>query len=181
VNLPLARILDQEQFSRPRGPDAFLRVTVPEAWIQRPCVLEITLPRVLACANCQGGGCDACSRQGGVPTRARKAEAERIVVQIPAFSGQGITIRLPEKGGLPDRKQTELPRGILMLALVIGDPVSECISLLEEVFEPVPASEQRPMSRKPEALVVDDQRNYLLLLIFIVLLVFFAALRVGAP
>ena len=71
-------------------------------------VVELELPRNLACAACGGGGCDTCGRSGA------------------------ITLRIPELGGLPE-PGSELPRGVLLLTVVPSPEPDPNIKLLRGV------------------------------------------------
>src|SRR5256885_1157700 len=65
---------------RPRGPDVQMSVGVPAEFIRDGATLQIELPRNLACAACEGGGCDACGRAGAVSLRGRADPAETVEV-----------------------------------------------------------------------------------------------------
>ena len=117
-------MLRDEDLEGPRGPDGTLRVVVPGPWLAESAWVEIDLPRMLACASCSGGGCDLCGRSGAVATRARKELPEIVELRLPA-SETGATVRLPKRGGLPEEGDLYRPRGMLLLTVVPGEPVSE--------------------------------------------------------
>jgi hypothetical protein len=113
-------------------------------------VIELELPRNLACAACGGGGCDACGRSGAITLRERDELAEVVEVTLPArpradaedaedAEPQGLTLRIPEQGGLPERG-SDLPRGMLLLTLVPGDEPDARVKLLRGVASKRPAS-----------------------------------------
>ena len=52
---------------------------------------------------------------------------------------QGLTLRIPEQGGLPERG-SDLPRGMLLLTLVPGDEPDARVKLLRGVASKRPAS-----------------------------------------
>jgi hypothetical protein len=115
----------------PRGPDVRHRIRVPAAWLESGEVVEFELPRNLACAACDGGGCDACERAGAITLRARDELPEILTVTLPrrntevAGDTRGVVIRIPEQGGLPPENGDVLPRGLLLLrveAAEVGDP-----------------------------------------------------------
>jgi hypothetical protein len=98
---------------------------VPREWLSTGEVIELELPRNLSCAACGGGGCDTCGRSGAITLRQRDELAEVVEVTLPArpsadaelADAQGLTLRIPEQGGLPEAG-TDLPRGMLLLTVV---------------------------------------------------------------
>ncbi len=129
----------------PRGPDAQLSVTVPEAFLAEGATLAIEVPRNLACAACSGGGCDACNRSGAVSLRARNAPPESVEVTLPkpaddaSAPPRAITLRIPEQGG-PAPEGSELPRGNLLLTVRAGDPATKGVTRLPGPSVPPPKS-----------------------------------------
>jgi hypothetical protein len=105
----------------PRGPDVLHRIRVPQAWLQAGDMVELELPRNLACAACDGGGCDCCERSGAITLRGRQELPEVLQVTLPALEplangeARGVVIRIPERGGLPPEEGELLPRGLLLL------------------------------------------------------------------
>jgi hypothetical protein len=136
----------------PRGPDVLHRVKVRREWLVVGEVVELELPRNLACATCGGGGCDACGRSGAITLRQRDEPAEVVEVTLPARSNdelpdsRGITLRIPELGGLPD-PGSELPRGVLLLTVVPSAEPDPSIKLLRGV----------PSKRPPASIVDSDE------------------------
>jgi hypothetical protein len=133
----------------PRGPDVLHRVKVPRAWLSAGEVVELELPRNLACAACGGGGCDKCGRSGAITLRKRNEPAEVVEVTLPARSGddlpdsRGVTLRIPEQGGLPEQG-SDLPRGVLLLTVIPSPEPDASIKLLRGV-----------PSKRPTATVVE--------------------------
>jgi hypothetical protein len=110
----LGRVLASDLLS-PRGPDAFHRVRVPGAWLERGATIELELPRYLGCAACEGGGCDICHRSGAVTLRGRDEPSDVVEVSLPEGArDQAFVIRIPERGGLAPADSL-LPRGHLLL------------------------------------------------------------------
>lgn len=109
----------------PRGPDVAHKVTVPEQYLVAGATIELSLPRNLACAKCDGGGCDACDRSGAVSIRKRSDPVEPLRVILPrtdvsaAGSPSGLVVRVPERGG-PAPKDSGLPNGHLLLRVSAG-------------------------------------------------------------
>lgn len=136
----------------PRGPDVLHRVKVRREWLTVGEVVELELPRNLACASCGGGGCDACGRSGAITLRQRDEPAEVVEITLPARSGEelpdsrGITLRIPELGGLPE-PGSELPRGVLLLTVVPSPEPDPNIKLLRGV----------PSKRPPASIVDSDE------------------------
>jgi hypothetical protein len=133
----------------PRGPDVVHRVKVRREWLTVGEVVELELPRNLACAACCGGGCDTCGRSGAITLRRRSEPAEMVEVTLPARSddelpdSRGITLRIPEQGGLPP-PNSDLPRGVLLLTVVPSHDPDPSIKLLRGV-----------PSKRPPASIVD--------------------------
>jgi hypothetical protein len=136
----------------PRGPDVLHRVKVRREWLSVGEVIELELPRNLACAACGGGGCDACGRSGAITLRKRDEPAEVVEVTLPARSGddlpdsRGITLRIPEQGGLPEQG-SDLPRGVLLLTVVPSPEPDPSIKLMRGV----------PSKRPPASIVDSDE------------------------
>lgn len=135
----------------PRGPDVLHRIRVHRDWLGTGEVIELELPRNLACASCGGGGCDACGRSGAITLRRRGEPAEIVEVTLPSRppqeleAGRPITLRVPELGGLPE-SGSDLPRGVLLLTVVPSSEADANIKLLRGV----------PSKRPPEVIVDDD-------------------------
>jgi hypothetical protein len=145
----LARVTSRA-LEGPRGPDVLHRVKVRREWLLVGEVIELELPRNVTCAGCGGGGCDACGRSGAITLRSRHEPAEVVEVTLPRRSAdevpdsRGITLRIPEQGGLPD-EGSELPRGVLLLTVVPSDAADASVRPLRGV-----------PSKKPPAAVVES-------------------------
>lgn len=137
----------------PRGPDVLHRVRVRREWLAVGEVIELELPRNLSCAACGGGGCDACGRSGAITLRKRNEPAEIVEVTLPARptddevpDSRGITLRIPEQGGLPE-PGSDLPRGLLLLTVVPSPEPDPSIKLLRGI----------PSKRPPASIVDSDE------------------------
>lgn len=125
----------------PRGPDVVHRIRVPRAWLEAGEEVEFELPRNLACAACNGGGCDSCERAGAITLRGRHELPELLHVTLPTrkledtSDGRGVVIRIPEQGGLP-AEGVPLPRGLLLLRVEPADVADPGVTL---VRPPVPS------------------------------------------
>lgn len=128
------------------------RVKVRREWLSVGEVVELELPRNLACAACGGGGCDACGRSGAITLRKRDEPAEVVEITLPARTSEdlpesrGITLRIPEQGGLPERG-SDLPRGVLLLTVVPSLEPDPSIKLLRGI----------PSKRPPASIVEGDE------------------------
>lgn len=136
----------------PRGPDVLHRVRVRRDWLTAGEVVELELPRNLACAGCGGGGCDTCGRSGAITLRKRSEPAEVVEITLPARrsdelpESHGLTLRIPEQGGLPEAG-SELPRGLLLLTVVPSSESDPSVKLLRGV----------PSKRPPASIVESDE------------------------
>lgn len=109
----LARVTND--LDEPRGPDVLHVVEVPMEWLEEGASVSIALPRLLSCARCEGGGCDACGRKGAFETSA----AGPLVVSLPRQPGpSAVRLRLPGYGARGDEA---LPPGHLILTVVPRD------------------------------------------------------------
>ncbi|MCC6527849.1 MAG: hypothetical protein IT373_34710 [Polyangiaceae bacterium] len=142
----LARLVDRAALDEAPGPRGRLRVTVPESWLATPCELEIRVPARLACARCDGGGCDACGRSGAVralaatePEPAPEPEADEPAPEPapepePARTDHRVTVQLPG-GGRPVAVRLVSPFGPdgvaqLLIEVVRGATPSPSVSLV---------------------------------------------------
>lgn len=129
---PLARVVDKAALDSSDGSRARLKVTVPSAWLQEGARLAITTPKLIACARCDGGGCDGCDRSGAL--RGPRAEARRqIQVELPSAEGPGaLVLRLVnpfEEGEIDQllvqvRAGEEPSRGVSRIAPIVIAPPS---------------------------------------------------------
>lgn len=84
---PLAQVTDVEALDAHEGTCASLAITVPAGWVG--ATVEVTVPRLLACFRCGGGGCDRCGRSGAL-----RAPDERLTLSLPREL-RASCIRLP--------------------------------------------------------------------------------------
>ncbi|HVU04037.1 MAG TPA: hypothetical protein VHE30_19895 [Polyangiaceae bacterium] len=154
---------------RPRGPDVLLSLSVPEAWLAEGATLQIELPRNLACAACEGGGCDACGRSGAVSTRGRKEPAELVEVTLPrptipdeapSSASRVVVMRIPDRGGLPSAS-VELPRGNLMLSVRSGTGEPRGVTRLAQPSLAPPPMDVVSTSEAPPAAARAPSRAFL--------------------
>jgi hypothetical protein len=152
---------------------------VRREWLVTGEVIELELPRNLACATCGGGGCDACGRSGAITLRRREEPAEVVEITLPARpeddapDSRGVTLRIPEQGGLPD-PGSDLPRGFLLLTVVPSPEPDPRIRLLRGVPSKRPPasvveSDEMP---SPHAIVPSERRSSLTLVIVAVAVAF---------
>jgi len=88
---PLGSVLERDEPSH--GPRGRLTVAVPEAWLEPGSVLEVVVPARLACARCEGGGCDACGRSGAI--RLPGDEKDRALRITLSESARGVRLTRP--------------------------------------------------------------------------------------
>ncbi|HMR77148.1 MAG TPA: hypothetical protein PKD61_18650 [Polyangiaceae bacterium] len=140
----------------PRGPDVRHRIRVDKHWFDEPATIELELPRNLACAACEGGGCDNCERSGAISIRGRKEPAELLRITLPrrdvdletTGSGRSVVVRIPGRGGIADKD--DLPRGMLLLQLVPADEPDAGVCRVEPVLAPdVAAPSEPPPQARP--------------------------------
>jgi len=167
-----------------RGPDVIHRVAIRRDWLLAGETIHLVLPRNLACASCEGGGCDSCGRSGAITLRERGEAPVSVTVTLPCRSPEELreqpafVVRVPDYGGpaaLPD-----LPRGLLLLRITTSTGTDPGIVLSSRTTErPVaddagvaaaPVSSVRPKLRRMSVVVV---------LALLVLLVLVFALAAG--
>jgi hypothetical protein len=71
-----------QDLDEPRGPDVACSIEVPRAWFEQGATLQLQLPRLLNCARCNGGGCDACQRRGAFEQESAGI-AKEVAVGLP--------------------------------------------------------------------------------------------------
>ena len=143
--------------SDPRGPDVVHTIAVPGDWLERGETIELELPRNLTCANCEGGGCDACDRAGAVTLRSRVEPIELVQVSLPercreldVGDGKTIVLRIPEHGGFSVNEG--VPRGLLMLRVTTASEPDAGVTL-HRASAPLEAEPARRELRAPKELV----------------------------
>jgi hypothetical protein len=119
------------------------RIKVRREWLTVGEVVELELPRNLACAACGGGGCDTCGRS------------------------RGITLRIPEQGGLPP-PNSDLPRGVLLLTVVPSPHPDPSVKLLRGVPSKRPPASIVESDEMPARLPVPDAKRAVSIAIIIV-------------
>lgn len=94
----LGRVLDPSALDSAPGARAHLRIDIPSEWFHEGAELEVRAPVRLACARCEGGGCDACARSGVL--RGPSDQGARIVrAVVPAGSTGAMVLRIPQPFG----------------------------------------------------------------------------------
>jgi hypothetical protein len=137
----LARVT--QDLDEPRGPDVACSIEVPVGWFEVGATLQISLPRLLSCARCDGGGCDACERRGAFEQQAAGIAAE-VAVVLPTQAAEAcapVRLRLPALGARA--ASSELPSGHLLLTVVPHPPEpgwvpSSSVQALQPVRQPEP-------------------------------------------
>jgi hypothetical protein len=159
------------------------RVKVRREWLALGEVIELELPRNLSCAACGGGGCDTCGRSGAITLRRREEPAEVVEVTLPSRAAdeqpdsRGITLRIPEQGGLPD-PGSDLPRGVLLLTVVPSQEPDPSIKLLHGVPSKRPPASIVDSDEMPKRLSEAAPKRRIALLIVIVVVVLWVLLLI---
>jgi hypothetical protein len=146
----LGQVVDPEELDRSAGPRGRMRVEVPAALLAAGGEIEITVPARVACARCDGGGCDGCERSGALRAP-EPAEERRVRLTLPA----------QEPGAAaPARVELRLVRPLgdaclieqLLVEVAAGDETSAGLV----VVTPAGALVERAAGRRPSrvALVV---------------------------
>lgn len=123
----LGQVLDPRALDEGTGARGRVCVEVPTAWLTAGCRIEILAPRRLACARCDGGGCDACGKSGAL--RAPDAEASRrLEITLPGTQSPAVALRLadPFGEGFVEQLIVEIRAGI----------ASPCVTRLPEPPSP---------------------------------------------
>lgn len=114
-------------------------IEVPVAWFEAGATLQIQLPRLLTCARCEGGGCDACGRRGAFEQQAAGIASEVAVVlpRQPAGSCAPVKLRLPSLGARAPRSARD---GAARSAVPAAQPapVAEATELQAVALEAAP-------------------------------------------
>lgn len=87
----LGSVLERDDLAD--GPRGRLTVDVLETWLDAGSAFEIVVPTRLACARCEGGGCDACGRSGAI--RISGDEGERRIRITLSESARGVRLVRP--------------------------------------------------------------------------------------
>ena len=132
-----------EDLAEDRAPDVRLTVAVPLQWLQQGSSIEVTIPRLVSCEACGGGGCDACDRRGALVTRERHAAEETTVIHLPIESAPGTSVRLVQQGALPANDVQA--RGCLLVVFDEGDPSGS----VRQISVPGASGKGSPLSWMP--------------------------------
>jgi len=89
----LARVFDPDELDDDDGPRGRLAVDVPAPWLAEGATVEIVVPAVLACARCEGGGCDGCARSGGLRLTG-DAAARTLQLTLPRGASDAVRLQL---------------------------------------------------------------------------------------
>jgi hypothetical protein len=127
-------------------------VRVARSWLEAGDTIELTLPRNLHCAECDGGGCDRCGRAGAVSLWGREEPAAVLEVTLPRrtaaeLRGEPVLVlRIPDAGGWP-APDSGHPRGHLLLRLTASaDPDPSVVKRARD-----PSLRARTLSLTPES------------------------------
>ena len=157
---PLAQVLGRVtgvDLDTPRGADVVHGIRVDPSWLERGDPIEVTLPRNLRCAECDGGGCDRCGRAGALSLWGRDEPPGVVEVTLPRRSAEQlqreptVVLRIPERGGLPEPSSGQI-RGMLLLRVTASpepDP-----SVIRVAAAPSPRGPSLPAGARSQLLLV---------------------------
>ncbi|WP_437587125.1 hypothetical protein [Sorangium sp. So ce1000] len=113
----LAQLIDREGLDASDGSRGRVAIAVPAAWARDGADIEIAVPARVACARCDGGGCDSCARSGAhrAPT---ELAARTLRLRLPPDLTGGVTLRLVRPFG------EHAPLDQLLVELREGDAAS---------------------------------------------------------
>ncbi len=133
----LGRLLDPRALDEGAGPRGRVQITVPAAWLEGGCRIEILTPRRLPCARCDGGGCDACGKSGVLRAPDDEA-ARRLEITLPGTQNEAVALRLadPFGPGVVDQ---------LIVEVRVGAPSAGVTLLVDDL----PADEPEPLPLIP--------------------------------
>lgn len=166
----LGKVLNDD-LNEPRGPDVVHRIRVPSSWLAQGATIEFEVPRNLTCAECGGGGCDACERAGAITLRGREDPGEVVQVTLPRRNSDDernagdVMLRIPGRGGQLET-DPELPRGIMMLRVSSAEGADDNVWRTEPSL--VPALEAHGGKRAPPEIA---KRSIVLAVLLILLFV----------
>ncbi len=153
----LARVFDEGDLDRIAGGRASFEITVPAPWADRTC--EVAVPRRLACALCEGGGCDACERRGGYRLEGTE---RRVTVRLPSVLGGRTRIRI----GRPFGADSVI--GVLLLDVVLGEEPSASCSVVPEPEQPLARASEQTTARNRAVFAAVATLVLVVLLIFLI-------------
>ncbi len=139
---PLARVTDVDALDAHQGTCARLKITVPADWAR--ATVELSVPRLLSCDRCGGGGCDRCARSGAL-SAPNDAHQRRLRLTLPAQVDRTSLIRLPVPFEDPHIEQ-------LIVEVHIGPEPSDGVRRLR--VAPAAALATSSHSASPPALMV---------------------------
>jgi hypothetical protein len=86
-------VLDPEALDRTEGTRGLMTVELPREWLTAGDTVDIVVPARVACARCEGGGCDRCDRSGAL--RIPGDEARRTLrLALPRPAGERTRVRV---------------------------------------------------------------------------------------
>jgi hypothetical protein len=139
----------------PRGADVVHSVRVDPSWLERGDPVEVTLPRNLRCAECDGGGCDRCGRAGAVSLWSREEPPAVVEVTLPRRSAEDllreptVVLRIPDSGGLPEPSSGHA-RGMLLLRVTASSEPDPSVIRVA----PVPSWRRSSLPTEPRSRLI---------------------------
>lgn len=135
----LGRVLDPDALDACGGPRARLRVAIPTAWAEAGATISFGAPARLACARCDGGGCDGCGRSG-VLRAPEDASLRTLTVTVPPGRSGPFVLRMSAPFGAGASVEQ------LLVEIVPGDEPSAGVTRLERASPARRALEPRSVA-----------------------------------
>ena len=86
---PLGQVVDPEALDRSTGPRGRVKIEVPPGVMASGGEVLVPIAARVACARCDGGGCDGCGRSGALRAP-EDAEARVVRITLPEGGGAGV-------------------------------------------------------------------------------------------
>ncbi|MCC6559153.1 MAG: hypothetical protein IT372_40020 [Polyangiaceae bacterium] len=128
----LGQVVDREALEAGEGARGRIRIAVPAAWSIEGAEIEITAPARVACARCDGGGCDGCARSGAHRIEG-EAAARAVRLRVPGGIAEGGRVALRIARPFGDGAALEQ----LVVEVERGPAPSQCVAL---IAQPAPAA-----------------------------------------
>jgi hypothetical protein len=136
----LARTLDRQALDDDPGPRVRLQLAVPLEWAREGATVRVVAPPRVACARCDGGGCDSCGRAGAYKL-SQSPDERAFELTLPAglpADGAELRVSRPFGAGSPIAQALcqvrqvglgELPRGCTRVDAAPGGPRGGAVGL----------------------------------------------------
>jgi len=140
----LGRVLDPSALDACDKPRGRLAIEVPAAWAGAE--IDVAIPSRVACARCDGGGCDGCARRGGHRIDGDQG-ARTIRVRLPETLESSVVIRLVRPLGPIAEGGSGVEQ--LWLEARLGAGASAGVTLRLLALAKATDGARRPLAREP--------------------------------